>query len=339
MSAGPIDDAGLFDVTAPPPVSLADRFVVPPFSILDRRSGEWQERRRRWLSLGIQSEVGRDHGLTYAKGGGADPVSQKLRAISNGSSVFDPVICELVYRWFSRPDSRVLDPFCGGSVRGIIAGTLERGYVGVDIRLEQIMANQEQAKAIDPHRTPCYKVGDATNLGDILGPSERFDLVFSCPPYADLERYSDNPHDISTWQYPDFIDGHAKAINDACNMLRPNRYAAWVVGDIRDPKGRYRGLHHETVAAFKSAGLSVLNECVIVDSLATAAIRAGRPFEANRKLTLTHQHLLVFVKGDVRSAADWVSDTGGCEPTAWPTSSAPAETTLAEDDSFEDPFS
>lgn len=44
--------------------SLADRFGVPPFSVLDARQGYWQDRKRSWLALGIQSELGR--------GGGAD---------------------------------------------------------------------------------------------------------------------------------------------------------------------------------------------------------------------------------------------------------------------------
>jgi hypothetical protein len=45
-----------------PPIdapTLADRFVVPPFTVLDARAGAWADRKRRWLSLGIQSEVGR----------------------------------------------------------------------------------------------------------------------------------------------------------------------------------------------------------------------------------------------------------------------------------------
>lgn len=39
--------------------TLAERFIVPPFSVLDARQGYWQERKRAWLALGIQSELGR----------------------------------------------------------------------------------------------------------------------------------------------------------------------------------------------------------------------------------------------------------------------------------------
>ncbi len=39
--------------------SLVEKFVVPPFTILDARKGYWQDRKRKWISIGIQSELGR----------------------------------------------------------------------------------------------------------------------------------------------------------------------------------------------------------------------------------------------------------------------------------------
>ncbi len=39
----------------------------------------------------------------------------------SGTSIFDPVLCELAYRWFCPPGGLILDPFAGGSVRGIVA--------------------------------------------------------------------------------------------------------------------------------------------------------------------------------------------------------------------------
>jgi len=43
--------------------TLAERFGVPPFSVLDARQGYWQDRKRAWLALGIQSELGRGDNL------------------------------------------------------------------------------------------------------------------------------------------------------------------------------------------------------------------------------------------------------------------------------------
>jgi hypothetical protein len=66
----------------------------------------------------------------------------------SGTSIFDPVLCELAYRWFSPPGGLVLDPFAGGSVRGIVAAKCGREYIGVDLRPEQVAANREQAARI-----------------------------------------------------------------------------------------------------------------------------------------------------------------------------------------------
>jgi len=45
--------------------SLADRFLIPPFSVLNAREGWWQNRKRAWLAIGIKSELGRGGGATW----------------------------------------------------------------------------------------------------------------------------------------------------------------------------------------------------------------------------------------------------------------------------------
>ncbi len=51
--------------------SLAERFGVPPFSVLNAREGWWQDRKRAWIALGIKSELGRGEGANEAIPGGA----------------------------------------------------------------------------------------------------------------------------------------------------------------------------------------------------------------------------------------------------------------------------
>lgn len=45
--------------------SLADRFLIPPFSVIRANSGPWMNRKRQWLLLGIKSELGRSGKLAY----------------------------------------------------------------------------------------------------------------------------------------------------------------------------------------------------------------------------------------------------------------------------------
>jgi ParB-like chromosome segregation protein Spo0J len=47
------------DGAGPGAGSLAERFMISPFSVLSARGGWWQERKAAWLALGIQSELGR----------------------------------------------------------------------------------------------------------------------------------------------------------------------------------------------------------------------------------------------------------------------------------------
>jgi len=295
-----LEDVGLFDYQAPPPVSLADRFVVPPFSVLDARAGLWQDRKRRWLSMGIESEVGRGDSLTYNAGDG-DPVSAKIAAIG-GTSIFDPVICELAYRWFTPPGARVLDPFAGGSVRGVAASVLARWYYGVELRPEQVEANRAQAH-LGSSITPVWVEGDATRLGETFGPDDEFDLVFTCPPYADLEVYSHDERDLSNMPWPLFLERYRQSIRDALGYLRRDRFAVWVISDVRDKGGNYRGLVAETIRAFQDAGAHLHNDAIYLEMIASGSLRAESPFVSNRRLTRKHQHVLVFVKGNPKKAA------------------------------------
>lgn len=221
-------------------------------------------------------------------------------ATQTGTSIFDPVLCELSYRWFCPPGGKVLDPFAGGSVRGIVASCLGFEYTGVELRGEQVAANQTQAH-IGTGTAPVWHEGDSRNIADIA-PGE-YDMVFSCPPYADLEVYSDNPADLSTLPYAEFLPAYEAVIAATAGLLKNDRFAVFVVGDVRDKKGNYYGFPWHTIAAFQKAGMHLYNEAVLVTAAGSLPIRAGKQFRSSRKFGKTHQNILCFVKGDGKKAA------------------------------------
>ena len=410
-----------------------------------------------------------------------------------GTSIFDPVLCELVYRWFCPKDGKILDPFAGGSVRGIVAAYLGYDYTGVELRQEQVEANQSQLEIISkpivkqeahnddkvtitisskwanhkfnccvdyiksqcrgrccegadrilisllpeevliqeaagyktheglllanpetgkcPHKQtdglcavhgtklkpfgcivspftlnnsdtliirnrysmmkchgegePAYRVfkasldlilgeeqsdeicskldggsgdieatiaketynkikyldslkhnmliipdaeqkmplwiiGDSKDI-DIIAKGE-YDLIFSCPPYYDLEVYSDQQGELSAIpDYKDFIGVYRGIINKCVSMLKDNRFACFVVGDIRDKKGYYRNFVADTIEAFQDAGALLYNDAILITAVGSLPIRVGRAFQSNRKLGKTHQNVLVFYKGDPKN--------------------------------------
>jgi hypothetical protein len=310
---------------------LSDRFLVPPFSVLSARDGWWMNRKAQWIGSGITSEDGRDENIAFsqssqsphvykAKNDYEHKIGRKVTwpefieanpdtKIMNGTSVFDPVLCEIAYRWFSPVDGVVLDPFAGGSVRGVVAAKLGRQYVGCDIRPEQVEANRTQWSAMDDgqYTAPVWHCGDSCMIDQHAAGVEA-DLVFSCPPYADLEVYSDDPHDISTMPYDDFIVAYREIIRKSVAMLKNDRFACFVVGEVRDKKGMYRDFVGDTVQAFVDAGAAYYNEAILVTQIASLAIRAGGMFTKTRKLGKTHQNILVFVKGDPKKATQACGD-------------------------------
>lgn len=237
---------------------------------------------------------GLTHGLTI---GAYQSSGEEATPSASGTSIFDPVLTELCYRWFSPPGGSILDPFAGGSVRGIVASHLGRKYTGIDLRAEQLVANRAQV-GICKKPIPKWIEGDSRNIGSLLPKDEQFDFVFSCPPYWNLEVYSENPQDLSTLGSEDFFTAQAVIIRAACARLKNNRFAGWIVGDVRDAKGLYVNLPGRSVEAFEAAGLRLYNDAILITAAGSLPIRAGKQFESSRKLGKTHQNVLIFCKGD-----------------------------------------
>ena len=287
------------------PKKLSDRFIIPPFSVLDTKQGAWQQRKNYWLNLGIRSELGRDASVGGSKMvAGYDKNGDRQTGLVTDSdtSIFDPVLCELAYQWFNVPKGKILDPFAGGSVRGIVAAKLGFEYLGNDLSEKQIIANRNNAVDVlqDAELYPTWNIGDSLQI-DTIAKDYRADMIFSCPPYADLEVYSDAKEDISNMPYKQFIEVYNQIIKKACDQLKEDRFAVFVVGDVRDKKGFYQNFVSYTINAFVDCGVLLYNEMILVNSVGSLAIRAGKQFSAGRKVGKQHQNVLVFYKGNPKN--------------------------------------
>ena len=117
--------------------NLAKKFVVPPFSVLDTRQGYWQDRRKEWESITGNLSETRNGEYGRLSGGIMD-------AINEGTSNFDPVLAEVMFKWFCVPGGKILDPFGGEQTKGVVAGECGYEYHGCEIRQEQVALNREQ---------------------------------------------------------------------------------------------------------------------------------------------------------------------------------------------------
>lgn len=273
---------------------LRNIFGWNPFTILDAKDSRWQIRKNQWNALGIKSEVGREaksynieRNYKYGQG---EEKKKELRP-----SIFDPVLCELMYRWYCPQGGGILDPFAGGSVRGIVANYLGYKYTGIDLREEQIRSNQWQGvKILDFGNQPKWICGDSNQILDSISDNS-FDLVFSCPPYVDLEVYSDNPLDLSTMDYQKFMQVYMSIVKKSCQKLKSGGMAIFVVGEVRDKRGNYYGFVPDTHYAFRMAGMEYYNEAILATSMVNAAVRANGNMKSG-KLVKIHQNILMFKK-------------------------------------------
>lgn len=288
------------EYTEQTPITLREKFIVPPFSVLDARNGEWQKRKKSWLKI-IKSGNGRSDVLL---GKGLLELAQRGGNTQlTGTSIFDPVLCEVLINWFSPKKGKIIDPFAGGSVRGLVSSYLDRTYFGNDLSEEQIEENTKQYEMLKKEKNffggilkkPNWSVGDSTKIDDIIK-EEDFDLLFTCPPYGDLEIYSDKEEDLSNMDYEEFLEKYQEIITKSANKLKENAFACIVVGEIRDKNGIYRNFIGDTIKCAENAGLKYYNEIILVTMCGTLPLRAGRAFETSRKVGNTHQKALVFYK-------------------------------------------
>lgn len=294
--------------------SLSERFVVPPLSVLDTRQGYWQDRKREWASLGIKSEVGREANLLTA----LNNLSEKVQGtrISNDESTFDPFLCEIIYTWFTKKDYKVLDPFAGGSVRGIVASVCGLDYTGIDLRQEQVQANKDQLHILnkfDGLTTPTWLIGDSANMDNLLDKDYEIDFIFSCPPYFDLEVYSKLEKDLSNMSVDDFSKTYKTIIKKACSRLKENRFACFVIGENRNKQGNYNNLIGLTIDSFLESGLSFYNEMSLINMVGSKALTCAEGMNKSRKVGKCHQNVLVFVKGDGKKATEELGEVKATE--------------------------
>lgn len=287
---------------------LKDKYGWPPFSVINTISHDWQRRKDEWEVLFKDSTVGRDvkrYNATPTNTFSARGADAKQ---AESVSEFDPYLAELMYRWFSREGDKILDPFAGGCVRGIVASVLGRKYDGIDLNTSQVETNIRQFCNLQERYSnlagdASWYFGDSDIALDCLSEAN---MIFTCPPYYNLEQYTKDPNDLSRQPtYADFLHKYSSILCKAANHLKDNSFFVIVVSEVREePRGieksNFVGLVPDTIHILRDkCSLHYYNEIIIMNNIGSLPIRAPKYFDQSRKIGRMHQNCLVFYKGDL----------------------------------------
>ena len=215
-------------------------------------------------------------------------------------SEFHAGLTENLLMYWSMDNSVVVDPFSGRLTRAFISSKLGRKYYGYDVSpttVKRVKTHLEQHNS------------DATIYCDDgckmkQTPDDFADLVMTCPPYHQLEKYESAEGQLSDiGTYSEFLDMIELCGININRVLKPGGFCVWVCGDWREG-GKYRSFHSDTMRLFEKAGLNLHDIIVMKNKSPFARVQIGK-VAAKRYTSKVHEYILVFRKpGELKTNTD-----------------------------------
>ena len=277
-------------------LTLKEIYGVEPFSvlnlsILNTRDTDWNKNNKFWKDK--MGNIGETRYNSFRGNNGLMSVS-----------ILDPTLCEIINRWFlpTIHGNKIFDTFAGDESMSFVSCSLGNEYTGIEIRQEQVDHNRNNI--LQYNLDGCNYICDDGRNVDKYIQEESMDLYFSCPPYYNLEVYSDLENDASNQDtYEDFYKILDEAFKKSIKCLKNNRFAVIVAGDIRDKRGCYYDFIGDIKRTFMSNGCALYNDIILVNKIGKQIYTTRKSMD-NRKVRKVHQNVLVFYKGDTSKIKD-----------------------------------
>ena len=238
-------------------------------------------------------------------------ITDKTKDLNGNASVLDPAVCEIIVRMFMPSNGcRVYNPFGGGVQMGFVTGGCGYEYLSSEIRENQCDANN--ALCQDFYNVKWIK-SDSSKF--VPKNQQKFDLIFSCPPYYKVEKYIDydgkSPEgELNSFDtYEKFRDMLFEGYKNAISVMNDNTFFVIMTGDSRDKHGGYYGSDAEHELFFKEQGLHIYNKIIYLESEFTRRATAKKTLNS-RKYPKCEQRIYVFYKGDVSKIKDLFPNVG-----------------------------
>ena len=200
-------------------------------------------------------------------------------------SKFNSENCKNIINYFTCKGDTILDPFAGRT-RAIISNHLDRKYVGFELTEKYFPAESTADRKI-------FNM-DSGNMSDVLNDSMKFDLVFTCPPYWNMEKYSKDENDLSTFKtYDNFLEGCNRRLETASQYLKDDGFLIVVLMDFRQ-KGVFYPWHTDTINFFHKNTDFKLYDTMIWEMSPAKRHPLYPQALVNRRMLNTHEYCLVF---------------------------------------------
>jgi len=239
-----------------------------------------------------------------------DDLSDKLAtsigrsAPTRGSnfSEFNPTLCKKIIDFWSDKGDHILDPFAGRT-RALIANFMERKYTGFELskvvcnHIEESISTFNNKNMFPLATKPTIINDDSFNIDRHDIPE--VDLVFTCPPYYNIEKYSSGTEDLSAIKtYRSFLERYEAIFKKAIHCLKVFGYVILVIGDFR-LDGKYIPFHSDNIKVFEKFNNMKLHDIVCVQSVSfdIANLRFGN-FAKHKFTSKVHEYILVYKKID-----------------------------------------
>lgn len=220
---------------------------------------------------------------------------------------FIPQIPHQLMLRYTKKGDWVLDPFVGSGTTLIECRQLGRNGIGVEINPEVV----EKAKQLiekEPNKFNVITdiiVGNSTqiNFRELLEERnvKNVQLIIMHPPYHDIIKFSNNPHDLSNAQTVDeFLEMFGKVLDNVMPVLENNRYLAIVIGD-KYSKGEWIPLGFYVMNEVMKRKKFILKSIIVKNFEETRAKRNQKELWRYRALVggfyvFKHEYILLFRK-------------------------------------------
>jgi len=212
-----------------------------------------------------------------------------------GFSQFQPELAERIIKFYTNEDDKILDIF-SGRTRAIITRMFNRKYIGYEISRE---AYKQTVNALKRQQTlfvlkePIIHNKDAISVSSDY-PSNYFDVIFTCPPYWNIEKYetcNGQLSDIS--DYKDFLNRYEQIIVESKKVLKDGGLVIWIVGNFRK-NGKFYDFCNDTKNIFYRNGFELHDE--IIRKIYTNITPRIKQSVERKRMVKTHEYVLIFKK-------------------------------------------